>query len=355
MLSRAWRPLAGTTVLVGVPAALYAYYARPAAQESFDLAVRVRGPDGRPAMSTRSFSLLSKDAVDARIGEHARTDARTLADGRTWRWSTASLAANDPIEDASAHAILARADTVKGPAGDLLFFGVMDGHGGFHTSRLLSRTLIPAVVLELQALAADPAAMVPKAGVLQSVMQSVFGRAPGAPPAPVRFDASPPYVALALQTAFANLDSELINAPLKLLAQNISPEARASKVVPDLSAHPMAAAVMQPAMSGACVPRGARQLAHGRSVTRAFQAAARSSPWSTPRTSACTSRTRATPAPSRATTTSAPTAPAPGASRSSPRTRPGATRPSSRGACGRAGHSARPPDGDTQRAVGAPG
>jgi pyruvate dehydrogenase phosphatase len=249
MLSRAWKPLAGATVLIGGPT--YAYYTwdRKPAVQTFDLGVCVRGPDGRPAMTTRTFSLLSKAEVDTRIREHARTETKRLAGGQ-WSWTTAAVASNEPIEDANANAILSRDDTVKGPAGDLLFWAVMDGHGGYHTSRLLSKVLIPAVAVELQTLNEDPETIAPKTNILQDVIKSVFGRQQGTPAKPVRFDADPTYVSLALQTAFANLDSELINAPIRLMAANIDQKARDSKILPDLSQHPMALATMLPAMSG---------------------------------------------------------------------------------------------------------
>jgi pyruvate dehydrogenase phosphatase len=264
MLRRAWKPLAGATVLVGTPTALYYTYMRPPpGPATFDLAVRVRGPDGRAMLSPRTFPLLTRAGADAllRGGVHART-----APGG-WRWSTASVASNAPIEDAHASAVLARADAVPGgPEGDLLFFAVMDGHGGYHTSRLLSNILIPAVALELQALAAD--GDVPAAPQKRSLLDSLLGRTPPAAAAaaaapPARFDADPTYVSLALQTAFARVDSELINAPIKLLAANIDEKARAAGVLPDLSQHPMALATMQPALSGSCAVLALVDAAHG--------------------------------------------------------------------------------------------
>jgi pyruvate dehydrogenase phosphatase len=267
MLRRAWKPLAGATVAIGGPGALYyAYTTRTSsssAPATFDLAVRVRGPDGRPALSTQTFPLLSKAAVDARLVEHARAERRTAQDGRAWAWTTAQVAANAPLEDAHASALLRRVDVLPaaGAGGDLLFFAVMDGHGGFHTSRLLSRTLIPAVALELQALADEPAPPTPAPGFFRSL----FGAAPPAPATPrFRPDADPTYVSLALQTAFANVDSELINAPLRLLAANVDAKARESGILPDLSQHPMARATLLPAMSGSCAILAMVDTAHER-------------------------------------------------------------------------------------------
>lgn len=141
MLRRSWKPIAGATVLVGAPSYLYYTYAgRATPQQSFDLAVRVRGPDGKRAVESRSYPLLSKHDVDARIASGAHTHTRRVAAGPaagTWTCTTASLAANPTLEDAHASAALSPAHTAHGPASDLLFFAVMDGHGGYHTSRLL--------------------------------------------------------------------------------------------------------------------------------------------------------------------------------------------------------------------------
>ena len=62
----------------------------------------------------------------------------------------------------------------------------------------------------------------------------------------IRYDANPTYVSLAIQTAFANLDSQIINAPLRILAEHL----KQSKDLPDLTQHPMAVASMLPALSG---------------------------------------------------------------------------------------------------------
>lgn len=119
-----------------------------------------------------------------------------------------------------------------------------------------SKILIPAAALEIQSLSEYPAdEPTPAARGFLAGLTSTIGRALGrnaAPPAAPagRFDADPTYIALALQTAFANVDSELINAPLKLLAANVDAKARESKILPDLSQHPMGLATMLPAMSG---------------------------------------------------------------------------------------------------------
>jgi pyruvate dehydrogenase phosphatase len=127
MLRRAWKPIAGTIIGVGAPASLYYYYTRvkPA---TFDLKVRETGPDGKRFMTTRSFDLLSTNQVEKRLKENAIVQSTPRPSGIVWNRATASLASNNPIEDASASAIIERDKTETGPEGDLLFFAVMDGH-----------------------------------------------------------------------------------------------------------------------------------------------------------------------------------------------------------------------------------
>ncbi|KDQ64360.1 hypothetical protein JAAARDRAFT_144975 [Jaapia argillacea MUCL 33604] len=245
MLRNAWRPIAATTGVVGASSYLWYSFATKAKPETFDLAIKVRGVDGKSATVNRTFPLLSKDQIDARINEHCVSTQTRRPGGIIWKQATATFAANDPIEDANASAIIQRDPTDVTPEGDLLFFAVMDGHGGFDTSRLLSKVLIPAITLELKALLEDPNSIIPKSSVL-SDWKTLLG-ATSKTPGPI--DANPKYVSLAIQKAFLNLDSEIINAPLRLLASHIDKE---TKELPDLSQHPMALASMLPAMSGSC-------------------------------------------------------------------------------------------------------
>lgn len=243
MLRRVWKPLAAT-FLIGTPS--YLYYSSKYKPQTFDLAIRTKGPDGKSSMSYRTFTLLSKDTVDARLKENATHDSKARPGGIVWNHSTASYAANDPIEDAHSSQIIERDATDMAAPGDLLFFTVMDGHGGFHTSRLLSTVLINAVALELSSLITDPSKARPSPGIihnLKSILQSPFT-------SHTPYDADPRHVSLAIQNAFSKLDSELINTPLKILATNLDDLAIKNKVIPDLSKHPLALKSMLPAVSG---------------------------------------------------------------------------------------------------------
>jgi pyruvate dehydrogenase phosphatase len=241
MLRHAWKPLAAAAV-AGPP--IYWWYHRSApAPETFDVAVREMGPDGQSRKIVRTLPLLPKAAVDARIREHATLDTRPLADGRTWRISTAYVASNDPIEDRHAYAVVRKSALLPD---ERLFVAVMDGHSGFHTSQFLSHALIPAVAAEL-AEAARPAK--PAQSVAQRV-SSLFGSS-AVDDSAAATQLSPVECSRAIQDAFAKLDYEIITAPLKLFAAAVNKSGLQKKVIPDLSENKLAVAALQPATSGA--------------------------------------------------------------------------------------------------------
>ncbi|KAG8724066.1 hypothetical protein FRC09_000541 [Ceratobasidium sp. 395] len=229
---------------------------------SFDIRIRQRSSDGRTVMTTKSISQLPDDQIEALLRANAKSESIARPYGVTWRHATASLNSNNPIEDASAQLIL-RNDT-KGQnktglgiagSGDLLFFAVMDGHAGPHTSRLLAKALIPAVALELSTLDRPS---VEKEGIdptgksttdyLKATLSYIVSLLP-ASLSPFTYSPStdPKYVQLAIQTAFANLDSEIVNAPIRILEML---QAKAGTIKP--WEHPMAEASMLPALSGSC-------------------------------------------------------------------------------------------------------
>jgi pyruvate dehydrogenase phosphatase len=243
MLRRVWKPLATTTVLLGTPG--YIYYAYKQKQQTFDLSVKVKGPDGKAMISTKVFKLLPLAAIDERLKEGATFESKLRPGGVSWNYSTASYAANDPIEDASSNQIIARDPTDKAGPGDLLFFAVMDGHSGPHTSRLLSKVLINAVVLELSELIKDPSKVMPDSGAFKKWKSLLWPTSSEKP-----YYTDPKYVSLAVQNAFTKLDSELINAPLHILASSLDQEMIKKRIIPDLSKHPMALTTMHPAVSG---------------------------------------------------------------------------------------------------------
>jgi pyruvate dehydrogenase phosphatase len=125
----------------------------------------------------------------------------------------------------------------------------MDGHSGFHTSRLLSHVLIPAVVLELSSSAARDGGTSPKASSILDNLKYLFSTRPLSHHADASQEGHVERVSQAIRKAFDDVDFEIVNGPLRVLAANVS---KLDTTVPDLSKHPMAEASMSPALSGSC-------------------------------------------------------------------------------------------------------
>ncbi|KAI0089064.1 protein serine/threonine phosphatase 2C [Irpex rosettiformis] len=264
MLSRLWKPVIGTAVFVGTPSYLYFKYAshhQSHIRESFDLPVRVKGLDGKAQMTTKTLGLLAKEEVDRKLTECA-VQASMTRNGVVWRQATAYVPANDPIEDANASEVLMRDVVDASGLGDLMFFAVMDGHGGYMTSRLLSKVLIPTVALELQRLINHPVENVQKTGTLSGLKERLWPTAKPASTALVPLDADPRLLTEAIQRAFLNLDSEIVDAPLRLLAEEMVKQGEEKQFIPDLSQHHMAQATLNPAMSGSCALMALFDTAH---------------------------------------------------------------------------------------------
>ncbi|KZT39594.1 protein serine/threonine phosphatase 2C [Sistotremastrum suecicum HHB10207 ss-3] len=239
ILRRSWKPVLAFSAAVGIGTSSYLYLSRPPKSPSFEIAVKSKNSSGRSEMTTRTLPLLSKLALEERLTAIQGRKSVTRHGGIKWNWHTAQLNANDPIEDTMAQAIVERDEK----DGDYMFFAVMDGHGGFWTSRLLEKVLIPSVALEIGKLGSDPVSFIPKPKTALEILKSYLPLPLGSPPPqPRRFTDDPKYMSLALQTAFANVDSEIINAPLRIL----------SNPPKDMSAEPMALPSFLPAMSGSC-------------------------------------------------------------------------------------------------------
>ena len=242
MLRRAWKPILGATVLVAPPAYIYYRYTVSNKNPTFSINVREKRPDGKATMVKRSFPLLPKAVVDQRINELATFTSQPPSEGLVWKHTTAQLSSNDPIEDAHARAVI-----TADPARNLLFFAVLDGHAGFHTSRLLSQVLIPAVVLEMDLLSGQGSASTKTSSSMLDILKYPFlSRSLPRTHAPEIGQVEK--VSRAIQRAFYNLDFEIVNGPLRVLAANAGKLDKTD--VPDLSQHPMGEASMQPALSG---------------------------------------------------------------------------------------------------------
>ncbi|CAE6393531.1 unnamed protein product [Rhizoctonia solani] len=253
-------------IFTGVGTSVYWLYTRrdlsvSPGGPSFDIRIRQRTPDGRTTMTTKSISRLPSNTIEAQLTANAKSESISRPYGVTWRHATASLNSNDPIEDANAQLILRKDKRNKdhkshelGAAGDLLFFAIMDGHAGPHTSRLLAKALIPAVALELSTLDKGSTELKGVESLEknhESYLSTAWSYFQALVPFSRRFSShipseDPKYVQLAIQTAFANLDSEIVNAPSRIL------EMLQSKSDMKPWDHPMAAASMLPALSGSC-------------------------------------------------------------------------------------------------------
>ncbi|KAF6762233.1 phophatase 2C family protein [Ephemerocybe angulata] len=260
MLSRAWRPLTAV-VAVGGPA--YIYYQYRTKQETFEITVKARGADGKPEMQSRVFPLLPLKVLEARLQQNATSKSHHRPGGIVWQHTTASLASNDPLEDANANAVVTRDENDPAGPGDFLFFAVMDGHGGYETSQLLSKVLIRAVAGKIFALNAPDAPSAGSGGWFSGLKNTVWKSAPAQAQSPTReADADPKRVSSAIEEAFVELDQEILNAPLHVLAANIDEETRKKGIIPDLSKHPLALKTMHPAISGSCALMAVFDTAH---------------------------------------------------------------------------------------------
>jgi len=204
-------------------------------------------------MTTRTIPILSLATIEERINKNATSSSHTSPGEIDWNYSTSSLASNDPIEDANATQIVRRDDSDPSAPGDYLFFAVMDGHSGPHTSRLLSKVLTKAVALEISRLSNPTDETKGTPGALASVSRLIMGGT-HKPISSTRTtkNTDPKYVSNAIVEAFERLDTELINAPLRILANSLDEESKKDKTIPDLSHHPLALTSMHPAVSGSC-------------------------------------------------------------------------------------------------------
>ena len=244
MIRRAWKPVLGATVLVGTPAYVYYRYDRKPTLETFDISVKATGPDGKRQLVTRTIPLISKEQVDARLREHATAKSVARPGGLVWKSTTAHFSSNDPIEDANANLLIERDASDGVPVGDYLFFAVMDGHAGPHTSRVLADVLIPTVAMELAMRVNDPKASLTDAGLVQRTKAFIW------PSKPAPYDSNPANVARAIEAAFTKLDTQIVNAPLDILSQAVDQETLKKRIIPDMSQHPLATSSIRTAMSG---------------------------------------------------------------------------------------------------------
>lgn len=244
MFRRVWKPITAA-LIIGGPA-YYFYRSHYSEPQTFVLPIKKKGADGKVESSMRTLSLLPLKEVEFRIRENAISETHTRPNGIVWKHTTAFLASNNSIEDTNSNQFIERDASDPSAPGDYVFFAVMDGHGGYHTSRLLSRILIKGVALELSALTQSNSR--PQPALSERLWSLLWPTHPQSATYPL--DADPHRVSLAIQDAFTKLDAELIQTPIRILANSLDKESLEMKRIPDLSKHPLALTSMLPAASG---------------------------------------------------------------------------------------------------------
>ncbi len=183
------------------------------------------------------------------------------------------MASNDPIEDRHAEDMVERrlleqaeegnsGTEMKGQekqqAGGIKLFSIMDGHSGFATSQLLSKTLHPMIVLSLRSLYAGNIPETPHSSDeksisgLRSFISRIYNSLPSNPLSSNSSTSSnkaiinPSTISSSLISAFLTLDNQITTSPLRLLPH--LPLGQQGK--PNI--RPIILPTLEPALSGSC-------------------------------------------------------------------------------------------------------
>ncbi|BGO88957.1 hypothetical protein NBRC10512v2_000903 [Rhodotorula toruloides] len=211
------------------------------------------GRTGTPG--TKTLTRLTPSETNARLKENEASFAVQRRNNPVIRYDTNNLASNSPIEDDSCCVILERDHSSK-VQGDLIFFGVFDGHGGWQTSRLLSSSLVSYVAKELDLVfrGSDTylSLLDPKPTPSGSSLWSLFGGKSNDAPKP-QLDVHDPIMQQAIKNAFGKMDQEIVSAPIRLL-EKLQKEGK----LPDMKQGGIgieqseALNTLLPALSGSC-------------------------------------------------------------------------------------------------------
>lgn len=150
--------------------------ANPAGGETFEIALG----SGR-RRETHTFTRLSNSACETKLHEHEISHTVGRPGNPVVKWDRNWLGSNEPCEDRSAVDLIPRSRSAREMANtgwgswlfgssagaspilvgergegknDLVLFSIIDGHGGWATSELLSKVLHPTLTLNLAALQA---------------------------------------------------------------------------------------------------------------------------------------------------------------------------------------------------------
>ncbi|KAI8444048.1 phosphatase 2C-like domain-containing protein [Phakopsora pachyrhizi] len=205
---------------------------------------------GSPA-GKKILTMLSSDQVDKLLKKYENSFKLDRVGNPVYRYDTNHVASNSPIEDDCICALVSR-DQLGVPTprsvaegGDMLFFGVFDGHSGWQTSKLLVQRLVQAVNRELSSvflgepeyMAAylakeiinSPPGKYPAKGdhhplLQQTMIEKIWGYLTlnnsnsSRRSALVNYlDQDDDLVKLAIQNAFIRLDEEIVSRPIEML------------------------------------------------------------------------------------------------------------------------------------------
>ncbi|GAA5924529.1 type 2C protein phosphatase PTC5 [Sporobolomyces koalae] len=216
------------------------------------------------ATGTKTLALLSPLETNQRLTENQASFAVSRRGNPVLRYDTNYLASNSPIEDDSCCVILER-DAKNKVKGDLVFWGVFDGHSGWQTSRLLSSSLVSYVARELDAVFRSTAPytdLLPNAQPATSSKPSIWslfgGGSTSASTSPKpELDTHDPILHQAIKNAFDKMDHEIVNAPVRLL-DKAQKEGKLQQLSNSKQAggfgveHSEALNTLLPALSGSC-------------------------------------------------------------------------------------------------------
>lgn len=226
--------------------------------------------------SSKTLDMLSSEQVNERLIRSAGSMTLARPGNPVQRVDSSSLPSNEPCEDDAVFTLLERDHSPEDTAKDLVFFGVFDGHSGWHTSRTLREKLISYVARELHAVYTG-ASMYQQLRLQNLAQTSPDSNQTPAKPAESFFrrllssgwltksasgdyilkdlDADDSILAAAIRNAFKSLDSDIVLSPIRLLErQGLFLSSTASSHTKGNVSEAQANAVqtLLPAMSGSC-------------------------------------------------------------------------------------------------------
>lgn len=188
----------------------------------------------------KTLTMLSNEETDSLLKKYEATFKVDRTGNPVYRYDTNHVASNSPIEDDSICTIMTR-DQFSTQEGDMLFFGVFDGHSGWQTSKLLVNRLVQSVKHEISLIfKSDPeyvahylakeisqqASQYPKLQkveindtLIQKVWSILTLNSMKSKIMIQDLDQDDQIVKKAIENAFIKLDEEIVNRPIKMLKE----------------------------------------------------------------------------------------------------------------------------------------